>query len=120
MAALFVTMPAMPYRKTQFLAGHYYHVYNRGNNRQPIFFNADNYRYFLHQVRLYLTPCADVVAYCLMPNHYHLLLYLKKDDLSDAMQSFSKSYVQAINREQGRVGHLFQGPFQAILVDTDH
>jgi hypothetical protein len=62
----------MPYRKVDLRAGEYYHVYNRGVARQRVFFAPDYDRYFLQRVSKYLLPIADVVAYCLMPNHYHL------------------------------------------------
>jgi REP element-mobilizing transposase RayT len=54
-------------------AGHFYHVYNRGNNHQPIFFERENYLYFLRLIRQNLViNGVDLAAYCLMPNHYHL------------------------------------------------
>ena len=111
----------MPYRKTEFRAGHYYHLYNRGVNRQCIFFCDANWGYFVKRIRHYFRPnLVDIVAYCLMPTHYHLLVYLKTDDLSkQVMQPFSLSYTKAINRQQNRVGPLFQGPFRAKLVDRD-
>jgi len=110
----------MPYRKFEFHADQYYHVYNRGNNFQPIFFGCENYVYFLRQLRKYLTPDqVEIVAYCLMPNHYHLLVYLKTDDLSGLMQRFALSYTKAINERFGRVGALFQGRFKAIHVDRE-
>jgi putative transposase len=111
----------MPYRTVPLQANHYYHVYNRGHNRNPIFFERDNYLYFLRQLRKYLIEqqTADIVAYCLMPNHYHLLLYLKVDYFSQVMQKLSLSYTKAINRRYKRVGGLFQGRFQAIAVDKD-
>jgi len=104
----------MPYRQNIFQAGQYYHIYNRGNNRQDIFFERENYLFFLRLVRKYLLETLDVIAYCLMPNHYHLLIQLKKAELSAAMQAFSLSYTKAMNRRYGRVGSLFQGRFQAI------
>ncbi|WP_287706938.1 MULTISPECIES: transposase [unclassified Microcystis] len=111
----------MPYRQNIFQPGQYYHIYNRGNNRQDIFFERENYLFFLRLVRKYLLETLDVIAYCLMPNHYHLLIQLKKAELSAAMQAFSLSYTKAINRRYGRVGSLFQGRFQAILVnDTEY
>ena len=62
----------------------------------------------------------DVLAYCLMPNHYHLLVYLRSEEVSrKVMQPFGTSYSKAINKQQGRVGPLFQGPFKAKLVDDD-
>lgn len=110
----------MPYRSVDFRAGHYYHVYNRGNNFQPIFFSRDNYLFFLRQLRHYLSPQAvTVVAYCLMPNHYHLLIYLQTDNLPKLMQPFVLSYTNAINKRFRRAGSLFQGRFKAIHVDRD-
>ena len=111
----------MPYRKTKFQAGQTYHLYNRGINRQPIFFRAENWGYFIKRLRHYFTPeLADIHTYCLMPTHYHLTVTLKTDDLSTRiMQPFSVSYTKAINRQQERVGPLFQGPFQAAWVDED-
>jgi putative transposase len=111
----------MPYRKVEFRAGHTYHLYNRGVNRRPIFFCDENWGYFIKRIRHYFKPAgADILAYCLMPNHYHLLVHLKADDLSQrVMQPLSVSYTKAINKQQARVGPLFQGPFQAIAVDQD-
>lgn len=97
--------------------GCFYHVYNRGNNRQKIFFERDNYVYFLHLIRRTLiTNGVDVAAYCLMPNHYHLLVFLQSATLTEAMKSLSLSYTKAINKRFNRVGSLFQGRFQHIPV----
>jgi len=59
-----------------FEKGHLYHVYNQGNNRQKIFFQRENYAFFIQKIRTHLLPHADVVAWCLMPNHFHLLVYV--------------------------------------------
>lgn len=110
----------MPRRKLKFCPGCYYHLYNRGNNRQNIFFERQNYLYFLRQLRHHLVDQSiDIVAYCLMPNHYHLLVYLRSDSLSERMQSFVLSYTKAINQRYGRCGSLFQGRFQSIWVDSE-
>lgn len=110
----------MPRRRTIFLAGQHYHLYNRGNNRQKIFFERDNYLYFLRLFRRYLVePTLDVTAYCLMPNHYHFLVCLREDTLSKQMGLLSLSYTKAINQRMKRCGPLFQGPFQAIHVGQD-
>ena len=110
----------MPRRKREFVPGHYYHLYNRGNNRQTIFFERENYLYFLRQFRYFVAErTVHVVAYCLMPNHYHLLIYLREDTLSAAMHRFTMSYTNAINRRYGRCGSLFQGRFQTVYVDSD-
>lgn len=110
----------MSYRRGEFRAEHYYHIYNRGNNFAPIFFEHENYLFFLRQLRKYLQPeKIEVIAYCLMPNHYHLLVCLKTDDLSRMMQPFILSYTKAVNERYGRVGSLFQGRFKAIHVDRE-
>jgi len=112
----------MPQRRIPLQIGNFYHIYNRGNNHQAIFFERENYLYFLRLVRQHLiSNGVDVVAYCLMPNHYHLLVYLRDETLSNAMKSLSLSYTKAINRRFNRVGVLFQGRFQSIHVDkTDY
>jgi putative transposase len=111
----------MPYRKVPFRSGHCYHLYNRGVDRGPIFFCDDNWLFFVRRLRHYFTsPRADILAYCLMPNHYHLLVHSNIDDFSRrVMQPLSVSYTKAINKQQRRVGPLFQGPFQAVWVDRD-
>ncbi len=68
----------MPERAVPFLPDQYYHFYNRGNNRQEIFFQRDNYLYFLRRIRKYLCPFMDILAYCLMPTHYHILGRIKQ------------------------------------------
>ncbi len=110
----------MPRRCLIFQPDHYYHLYNRGNDRNPIFFERDNYLHFLRLVRRYLIgQTLDVLAYCLMPNHYHLLVRCKTNDVSGAMQLLSMAYTKAMNRRYNRVGSLFQGQFQAIEVGSD-
>jgi len=122
----------MPQRSISLVAGEYYHIYNRGNNRQDIFFERENYLFFLRRVRKYLvgeTQTSEVsetsevwttiIAYCLMPNHFHLLVCPHDDELSRRMQRFSISYTKAMNKRYDRVGSLFQGQFQAVLVDRN-
>lgn len=109
----------MPPRQVIFSQGHYYHLYNRGNNHQRIFFERENYLYFLRQLRKHLTSDSlDVIAYCLMPNHYHLLVYLKTENLPSLMQPFMLAYTKAINQRYGRTGSLFQGRYQVIHVNS--
>jgi REP element-mobilizing transposase RayT len=129
----------MPYRRDPLQAGQYYHLYSRGNNRQSIFFERENYLFFLRRVREYLVGepkrqpqtsavsktaevCAHpvtVVAYCLMPNHYHLLVRPNDDELSRHIMRLLVSYTKAINKRYERTGSLFQGQFRAVLVNTD-
>jgi REP element-mobilizing transposase RayT len=111
----------MPYRKTKFQAGQVYHLYNRGVNRHPIFFCAENWGFMLRLFRRYFRPdLIDILAYCLMPNHYHLMVRLKVDDVGrQVMQPWGVSYTKAVNKQQNRVGPIFQGPFQAVHVPRD-
>ena len=66
----------------QFESNHIYHIYNRGNNSQRIFFNRDNYLFFLKKVKRYIYPYADILAWCLMPNHFHLMVYVNRVSIS--------------------------------------
>ena len=106
----------MPYRKIEFRAGNYYHLYNRGNDRQKIFRERENYLFFLRRARKYFTDRVEVIAYCLMPNHYHFLVHLLTDDLSASMHRLALSYSKAFNTRFDRAGSLFAGPFGARLV----
>ena len=68
-----------------------YHVYNRGNNNQKIFFINDNYYFFLRKIKKHLTKYCELLAYCLMPNHFHFMIYTKAIDeinSSDDLESF--------------------------------
>jgi putative transposase len=55
-----------------------YHIYNQGNNRQQIFFSEENYLFFIKKMRTYLLPYGDLLCYCLMPNHFHWLFYVRE------------------------------------------
>ncbi|MFH1185950.1 MAG: hypothetical protein V1755_13065 [Chloroflexota bacterium] len=128
----------MPRRLVPLVPEFYYHIYNRGNNRQAIFFQADIYVYFLGKVEEYLLPVLDVLVYCLMPTHFHMLVraravpkqpseILKTSEASSvspaalAMMRLSVSYTKAINKRFNRVGALFQGAFRAIPIEaSDH
>ena len=81
----------------------YYHIYNRGNNRQNVFFEERNYRYFLQLYAKYIEPVADTYAYCLLPNHFHLLVRTKSVDEQEAAWEKTLSLFFApfkLNREQ--------------------
>jgi len=108
----------MARRKTPFAQGEYYHIYNRGANRQPIFRCGDNYVFLLRRVKRYIVQWQIVViAYCLMPNHYHfVLLQAGEHPISYFVQSLFNSYTKAFNKMYGRSGTLFEGPFRAAHV----
>jgi len=103
------------------LAEHYYHVYNRGCNQERIFANQENYVFLLRRIKKLLPDYAlRIIAYCLMPNHYHFLLRPEEDGaLSPFIQRLFNSYTQAFNKQQGRSGTLFEGRAKSVLVDTD-
>jgi putative transposase len=109
----------MPRREIELCPGQYYHIFNRGNNRQPIFFEQANYLFFLRQGRRYVSSVCDVVACCLMPTHFHTLVRITADGFSHGMQLLGISYTKAINKRQSRVGALFQGAFQAKHIERN-
>lgn len=92
----------------------YYHIYNRAIAGNLLFREPGNYSFFLSKVEKYILPNADVIAYCLMPNHYHMILKLTSDNISTAMQKLAISYAKSYNQVYDQSGHLFQGPFQRI------
>ena len=65
----------------QFEKDYIYHIYNQGNNRQKIFYNRENYLYFLQKIRTYILPYSDILAWCLMPNHFHLMVLIRHIEL---------------------------------------
>lgn len=100
----------------QFLEENIYHIYNRGNNKQIIFYKHENYIYFLKKIGKIIAPLCKILAYCLMPNHFHLMAYMPKsqkssDDyyaLNNAIAVLLRSYTRAINIQENRTGSLFQ------------
>jgi len=100
--------------------GAHYHITSRGNARQDIFLNKVDRQHFLE----YLVRCLDRYqwrchAYCLMDNHYHLLIETLLPNLSKGVRYLNGSYTQSHNRRHKRVGHLFQGRYKAILVQKE-
>ena len=111
----------MPGRRQAFLGGQYYHIYHRGADRRRIFFEEDNYLYFLRLVAEYREFFeVGVVAYCLLPNHFHFMLQPARDDtISKFMHRLQVSYVQAINKRYRRRAPLFHERFQDKHVHDD-
>lgn len=104
-----------------FQKGSYYHVYNRGNRKQPIFLNSKDYTRFIEKVSEYKENFPlTVESYCLMPNHYHMLI--RQDSfvpLTSFMLRLGTSYSKYFNIKYDLTGSLFQGPFKAKKVDSD-
>jgi putative transposase len=110
--------------------GCYYHIYNRGNNREDLFREERNYRYFLRLYTYHIHPIADTFAYCLLRNHFHLLVRIKEAspktsqllESREASQHFSNlfnAYTKGINKAYERTGSLFEERFGRIQVLTD-
>ena len=100
--------------------GAVYHVTSRGDRREPIFEDDEDRDAFLAVVaQAFARFDAVALAYCLMDNHYHLVIHTRRGNLSRLMQQLNGVYTQAYNRRHNKVGHLFQGRFKGILVDEN-
>ncbi len=100
--------------------GAFYHVTSRGNEAKDVFKSKTDREKFLS----YLTPATErygarIHVYCLMSNHYHLLLETPDGNLSQIMRHINGAYTTYFNTKRRRSGHLFQGRFHAILVEAD-
>jgi putative transposase len=109
----------MARRNISFLPNQYYHVYNRGAHKSEIFRADGDYLYLLRQVKELSEKCdITIIAYCLMPNHYHFLLRQNGDTtVSQFIQAIFNIYSKAFNSKYNHSGTLFEGSFKAILVD---
>ena len=98
----------------------WYHVLNRGRRREGIFRDARDYEWFLQTVR---EACETwhlrLSAYCLMPNHYHLLVQTPNSNLSRCLRHIDGVYTQRFNRRHGHDGPLFRGRYKALLIEAD-
>jgi putative transposase len=121
----------------------YYHIYNRGNNSQKTFFIPDNYVYFLKKLNEYMSGYFFFYCYCLLPNHFHLLIRVKdkktvfksahndfsslKDFnnkkpeyfVSERLRRFFLSYSKSLNKQQNRYGSLFQKNFRRRKINSE-
>lgn len=110
----------MARRPRLFAPGLLYHVIARGNHRQPTFLGDADYEAYLRRLARYRERYGvRVHAYCLMPNHVHLLVRTGAPPLAKFMQGLQQSYTQWFNRVHAKVGHLFQGRYRAIVCDSD-
>jgi len=112
----------------------YYHIYNRGNNKENLFYKQKNYTYFLENWKKYLADYFDIYSFCLLPNHFHFLSKVRSERqiaivnkevydinivLEERFRRFFITYSQAINKAQNRTGSLFQKRFKRIKVNKD-
>ena len=114
----------MPYRIPKFITGNYYHVYNRGVAKMPIFLFPQDYRVFMglmfYHVRTRREKRVELLSYCLMPNHFHLLLQQSNDyGISKYIQAFLIGYSMYFNYLHERVGPLYQGRTKSRLMQND-
>lgn len=123
----------MPAKNTvkQFVIDGYYHIYNRGVEKRDIFLDEQDYLVFLSYLKQYLKQEKgsdphtlaleiDLIAFCLMPNHYHLLVKQKTiNGITKLTRAVCTNYVMYFNKKYDRVGTLFQGKYKAALVDND-
>ena len=100
--------------------GAVYHVTSRGDRREPIYRDDEDRSRQLHVLAQAMDRFdAQVLSYCQMGNHFHLVLHTRQANLSRLMRHVNGVYTQTFNQRHGLVGHLFQGRFKAILVDRD-
>jgi len=117
-----------------FAPGEFFHIYNRGNNKQDIFLEDSDYEFFMLRLKQNLYPdkfdelniqplppnSFSLVSYCLMPNHFHLLIRQNSEiPTSKLMLKICSSYAKVFNKKYERVGHLYQDQFKQILIDDD-
>ena len=118
-------------------ANEFYHIYNRGNLKDSIFLDDDDYQFFLLRLHQNLFPekwsknrynriqplppnSFSILSYCLMPNHFHILIRQNRElSPGKLILKLCTSYSKYFNKKYDRVGHLFQDRFRQILVDDD-
>ena len=128
-------MPSRNSRKI-YLADSYYHLYNRGVNKRRIFIDDEDYRVFLNLFKRYLSdkpaydlkkreypwlqPEINILAYCLMPNHFHLLVYqMSEHGFQKILKNVCGSYTKYFNQKYHRIGPLFQDRYKASIILKD-
>ena len=131
-------MQSEKHKREPLVPGNYYHVYNRGNNGIDVFFDGNNYEYFLKLYYQYVHPIAETYAWCLMKNHFHFLVYIRtenevlkdlleystveKPKVLDPSKQFGhlfNAYTQAVNKRYTRTGVLFEKPFERKRVTSE-
>lgn len=126
----------MEIRKTTLQPHAIFHIFNRGINGTQVFFEEKNYHYFLQQYSKYVHPFVETFAYCLLGNHFHLLIRVRSETeldqvikkhldkpyywhVSNAFSSWLQSYTRAMNKKYDRTGSLFESPFKRIEVKEE-
>ena len=115
-------MVKMSTTKTPLLSGNWYHIYNRGINGERLFFEKENYTFFLKQLAQHVLGVAEIYSYCLLGNHFHLLVRIHENLKKQPHLGFShffNSYSQAINKRFNRTGGLFERPFRRKIIESE-
>ena len=101
--------------------GGIYHLFNRGCDKRDIFLGINNYRFFLKKIRLLKFKYnLDIIAYCLIPNHFHLLVRQNSEvAIAKWIQKVLSGYVQAFNKQHNRKGTLFEGATKPRLINSE-
>lgn len=109
----------------------FYHIYNRANRNEKIFLNTGNYQFILRKYQQYIEAIVETFCYCLMPNHFHLLIKIKSPEeiknwgensdksglyCGKKFSNFFSSYAQAFNKQHNRTGSLFQKHFTIMTI----
>ena len=111
----------MPRNARKISESGYYHIFLRGNNKLPIFYDKEDYSKFFSVLRQYREPCGyNIIAWCLMGNHIHLAIQEGRESISQAMQKIEVSFVYWYNFKYNRVGHLFQNRFGSEPVEDEN
>lgn len=109
--------------KMELHQGYYYHIFNRSNNNEIVFKSPENYLFFLKKYREYLESLVVTLAYCLMPTHFHLLVYIASKEIERIQKNIGtwlSSYTKAINKRYKRHGSLFQHHTKAVLISSNN
>lgn len=110
----------MARKKRYHTQGAFYHVMNRGNRKQNIFFNDHHFELFCKQLEQVIDQYScKIHLFCLMTNHVHLVIEVGNIPLSKIMQSINSLYARKLNDDIKQIGHVFQGRYKAILISTD-
>ncbi|MFC1657879.1 transposase [Candidatus Omnitrophota bacterium] len=111
----------MPRTKRMLLENACYHIINRGNQKQKIFIEGADFEKYLEICKHYKNRYKfKLYAYCLMPNHIHLIIDIKKtNDLAKIMQGLTQTYTSWFNNKYNKVGRLWQGRFKSMVIQKD-
>ncbi|MCF6347576.1 MAG: hypothetical protein L3J20_04650 [Flavobacteriaceae bacterium] len=100
--------------------GYIYHIYNQGNNQRKIFYKRENYLFFSEKIKTYILPYADILAWCLMPNHFHLMVLVKEEELSLESDKMTQSHLITEKQyPQVCFNYIHQNPVKANLVKNE-